>query len=132
MISSTIFTDDKDLAGCLDFLDEIDKAKSIFRQNYISDGERFENDAEQMWHFAMVAMTLEKYSVKKIDINRVIKMALLHDIIEIYSGDTYAYDEAGKATQHQREMEACEKIFGLPVKEKVIYSFAKSQTVTIK
>ncbi len=117
-ISNSNFTENTELASQLDFLYEIDKVKNVIRQNYNSDGIRKENDAEHMWHFAMTAMTLEKYSVKKIDINRVIKMALLHDIIEIYAGDTYAYDEKAKESQHQREMEAAEKIFGmLPKKQ---------------
>ncbi|MBE5759915.1 MAG: HD domain-containing protein [Clostridiales bacterium] len=95
------------------FLQETDKAKEVFRQNYLADGTRRENDAEHMWHFALTAMTLYPYAKKKVDLDRVIKMAILHDIIEVYSGDTYAYDEEAKKSQHAREMEACEKIFGL-------------------
>lgn len=103
----------RDFQKQIEFLKEVDKVKNVFRQNFLADGSRYENDAEHMWHFALTAMTLEEYSNRKFDLNRVIKMALLHDIIEIYAGDTYAYDEAAKETQHIREMEACEKIFGI-------------------
>ena len=77
------------------FLLEIDKMKSIFRQTILIDKSRQENDAEHSWHFAITAMLLYEYSDNsKVDILRVIKMALVHDLVEIYAGDTYAYDVA--------------------------------------
>jgi putative hydrolase of HD superfamily len=77
----------------LEFLMEADKMKSIFRQTLIMDKSRHENDAEHSWHFALIALTLFEYvGYDNVDINRVIKMALLHDLVEIYAGDTFAYD----------------------------------------
>jgi len=97
----------------MEFILEIDKAKTIFRQTYLSDGKRKENDAEHSWHTAVMAFTLAEYFDPEIDVLKVMKMMLMHDIIEIYAGDTYCYDDAGNATKEQREMEAAEKIYSL-------------------
>lgn len=96
-----------------DFIKEIDKEKFISRQTYLTDGKRRENDAEHAWHMALMTVILSEYSNEKIDLLKTITMLLLHDIVEIDAGDTYAYDEDGKKTQHEREVRAAERIFGL-------------------
>jgi len=80
------------LKGQLQFLSEADKMKNIFRQTRLADRSRQENDAEHSWHFALTAMTLFEYcEIEGVDIDRVIKMALVHDLVEIYAGDTFAF-----------------------------------------
>ena len=100
-----------------DFLLEIDKEKTIFRQTYLSDGERKENDAEHSWHMAMMVMLLSEYANEKIDVFHTMKMVLVHDLIEIDAGDTYAYDTAGNATKKERELKAADRIFNLLPKD---------------
>lgn len=97
----------------IDFLIEADKLKNILRRNYISDGSKRENDAEHSWYFSLAAMILSEYSNNKIDIQKIIKMAIIHDIVEIYAGDTFIYDEKAKESQKEREKIAFKKIFGL-------------------
>jgi putative hydrolases of HD superfamily len=97
----------------LDFIIEADKLKNIIRRNYISDGSKRENDAEHSWYFALTALILSEHANNEIDVQKVIKMALIHDIVEIDAGDTFIYDEKGKETQKERERIASEKIFGL-------------------
>lgn len=92
---------------------EIDKEKNVFRQTHISGNGRNENDAEHAWHMAVMAYLLKEYSDEEIDIGRVMLMCLIHDIVEIDAGDTYAYDEKAKATQKEREEAAKERIFSL-------------------
>ena len=92
---------------------EIDKEKNIFRQTHLSGHGRSENDAEHAWHMAVMAYLLREYSNEPIDIGRVMLMCLIHDIVEIDAGDTYAYDNAGLATQKEREAAAKERIFSL-------------------
>lgn len=101
----------------LDFIREIDKEKEIFRQTYLADASRKENDAEHAWHMAIMTMLLSEYANEKIDVLKTVGMLLIHDIVEIDAGDTYAYDEAGKATQHEREQKAAERIYRLLPKE---------------
>lgn len=96
-----------------DFIREIDREKMIGRQTYLSDGIRKENDAEHAWHMAIMTVLLSEYANEKIDVLRTMTMLLIHDIVEIDAGDTYAYDEEGKKTQKQREEKAAERIFGL-------------------
>lgn len=96
-----------------DFILEIDKAKKIFRQTYISGRERRENDAEHSWHIALMAMILSEHANRKIDVLRVVKMLLIHDLVEIDAGDTYAYDEAANADKREREVVAAERILGI-------------------
>ncbi len=108
---------DKRLQKQLDFIREIDKEKEIFRQTYLADASRKENDAEHAWHMAIMTMLLSEYANEKIDVLKTVGMLLIHDIVEIDAGDTYAYDEAGKATQHEREQKAAERIYGLLPKE---------------
>ncbi len=96
----------------MDFILEIDKAKNIFRQTYLADGKRKENDAEHSWHLAMMAFVLSEY-FPKADVCRVMKMVLMHDLVEIYAGDTYCYDTAANMDKAERETAAAEKIYGL-------------------
>ena len=95
------------------FLLEVDKLKQIFRQTYLLDETRKENDAEHSWHFAMFALILVEYAPEPVDILKVIKMALVHDLVEIDAGDTFLYDEAGNADKAEREAKAAERIFAL-------------------
>ena len=97
----------------LEFALEIDKEKNIFRQTHLSGHGRNENDAEHAWHMAIMAYLLREYSNEKVDIARVMLMCLIHDIVEIEAGDTYAYDEEGLKTQKAREDAAKEKIYSL-------------------
>ncbi|MGN0375258.1 MAG: HD domain-containing protein [Butyrivibrio sp.] len=95
------------------FLEEIDKEKNIFRQTYLADGGRKENDAEHSWHMAMMVMLMGEYSNEPIDVLHTMSMALVHDLIEIYAGDTYAYDEAGNSNKKERETAAADRLFAL-------------------
>ena len=97
----------------LEFALEIDKEKNIFRQTHLSGHGRNENDAEHAWHMAIMAYLLREYSNEKVDIAKVMLMCLIHDIVEIDAGDTYAYDEEGVKTQKAREDAAKERIFSL-------------------
>ncbi|MBR1479173.1 MAG: HD domain-containing protein [Lachnospiraceae bacterium] len=97
----------------LDFSLEIDKEKNIFRQTHLSDKGRNENDAEHAWHMAVMAYLLKEYANEKIDISRVMLMCLIHDIVEIDAGDTYAYDKEGIKSQKQRENLAKQRIFSI-------------------
>ena len=102
------------LKSQLHFLTEVDKMKNILRQTYIIDKTRQENNAEHSWHFALTALTLYEYcGIDGVDINRVIKMALVHDLVEIYAGDTPAYDAKGNVDKDEREKEAADKLFSL-------------------
>ena len=112
---------DKTLDQLFDFIREIDKEKFIGRQTYLTDGERKENDAEHAWHMAIMVLLLSGYSNEKIDVLRTISMLLIHDIVEIDAGDTYAYDEEAKKTQKEREEKAAERIFGLLPEEQGNY-----------
>lgn len=96
-----------------DFIREIDKEKFIKRQTYLSDGVNKENDAEHAWHMAIMTLLLGEYAKEEIDVLKTISMLLIHDLVEIDAGDTYAYDEEAKKTQAQREAVAAERIFGL-------------------
>ena len=95
------------------FIMELDKIKKITRQTYLWDGSRKENDAEHSWHLALMAVLLKEYANEEVDLAKVIPMVLLHDLVEIDAGDTYAYDQAGLATQRARETKAADRIFGM-------------------
>ena len=97
----------------LDFSLEIDKEKSIFRQTHLSQHGRNENDAEHAWHMAIMAYLLREYANEEVDIAKVMLMCLIHDIVEIDAGDTYAYDTEGLKTQKAREDLAKERIYSL-------------------
>ena len=108
---------DERLKQQLEFVLEIDKEKNIFRQTHLSGHGRNENDAEHAWHMAIMAYLLREYSNEEIDIARVMLMCLIHDIVEIDAGDTYAYDAAGNETKRARELAAAERIFPILPKE---------------
>ena len=91
----------------------MDKQKNIFRQNHLTDNSRRENDAEHAWHMAVMAYLFREYANEDIDISKVILMCLIHDVVEIEAGDTYAYDEEAKKSQHEREEIAKKHIFGM-------------------
>ena len=95
------------------FIQEIDKEKTIFRQTYLSDASRKENDAEHSWHMAVMAILLAEYSNEKIDVLKTVSMILVHDLVEIYAGDTYAYDTTGNSDKAERELKAADKLFSL-------------------
>ena len=99
------------LERIVEFCRTIDREKFIQRKTYLTDGERLENDAEHAWHLAVMALLLGEYSNAEIDLLRVVSMVLIHDLVEIYAGDTFAYDEAGMKTQKARESAAADKLF---------------------
>ncbi len=95
----------------LGFLLQVDQLKQVFRHTWLLDLSRYENDAEHSWHFALGAVLLAEYAVDNPDMCRVIKMALVHDLVEIEAGDTYAYDDVARQDQAQRERQAAERLF---------------------
>lgn len=103
----------------LQFICEIDKVKNIFRQTYLTQGDRKENDAEHSWHIALMAVILKEY-VPQADVAKVMTMVLIHDLVEIDAGDTYAYDTEGAKTKRARETACAERLFGLLPKEQGI------------
>ncbi|MBO4336961.1 MAG: HD domain-containing protein [Lachnospiraceae bacterium] len=104
---------DERLKKQLDFSLEIDKEKNIIRQTHLSGHGRRENDAEHAWHMAVMAYILREYANEEIDLGKTMLMCLIHDIVEIDAGDTYAYDPEGKKTQKEREEAAKERIYSL-------------------
>ena len=104
---------DERLKKQMDFLLEADKLKFITRQTYLSDGKRKENDGEHSWHLALMAVLLSEYSNEKIDLVKVITMVLIHDMVEIDAGDTYAYDAVGNQSKREREVKAADRIFNI-------------------
>ena len=104
---------DERLQKQLDFILEIDKEKNIFRQTHLSGHGRNENDAEHAWHMAIMAYLLQEYSNEKIDVALVMLMCLIHDVVEIDAGDTYAYDAEGLKTQKAREEAAKERLYSM-------------------
>lgn len=105
----------------IQFLVEIDKVKNIFRQTYLADGKRKENDAEHSWHIALMAFVLKEYVKEPIDVMKVMLMVLIHDLVEIDAGDTYAYDSVGAVDKREREEKAADRIFGLLPKDQGSY-----------
>lgn len=97
----------------LQFILEIDKLKLILRQTLLTDGSRRENSAEHSWHLAMMAILLAEYAPTQIDVLRVIKMLLVHDLVEIDAGDTFCYDVQSNENKAMREAEAANRLFGL-------------------
>lgn len=96
----------------MDFLFEIDKMKDIFRQSLVVSGKREENDAEHSWHMALVALTIKEYFKGEIDLEKSLKMILIHDLVEIYAGDTPAFGEV-RPDKEDEEVKAAKKIFSL-------------------
>ncbi len=97
----------------LAFLLEIDKAKSIFRQSYLADASRKENDAEHMWHLALFVLVLAEHAREPIDVTRVLQMVLIHDIVEIDAGDVFVYDDVARQSKARLEQAAAERLYGL-------------------
>lgn len=102
----------------LKFSAEIDKMTSIIRRTSLVDRSRRENDAEHSWHIATMALLFEEYATEPVDVSRVVKMCVVHDLIEIYAGDTFAYDEKGNEDKAERENQAADKLFSqLPAEQ---------------
>lgn len=101
----------------LDFIVELDRLKQIVRQTYLADGSRLENDSEHSWHLALMCAVLAEYSNEPIDVLKTMTMVIIHDVVEIDAGDTYAYDSAGNKTKRDREVKAANRLFGLLPKE---------------
>ena len=105
--------DNERLRKQIDFILEADKEKEIYRQTHITGYKRRENDAEHAWHMAIMVYLLREYANKPFDVARAMIMALIHDVVEIDAGDTYAYDEEAKKSQAEREARAAKRIFGM-------------------
>lgn len=103
------------------FIVEIDKVKNIFRQTPLADGNRKENDAEHSWHIAVMAMILKEYAEEEVDVLKVMMMVLIHDLVEIDAGDTYAYDAVGATSQREREIKAADRIFSILPEDQAAY-----------
>ncbi|PTY05809.1 phosphohydrolase [Opitutaceae bacterium EW11] len=102
------------LAQQIQFIAEVDRLKNIFRQTLVTTDRRRENDAEHSWHLTLAAIVLAEHAnVPNVNLLRVIKMLIIHDLVEIDAGDTFAYDTARMADQHEREAKAADRIFGL-------------------
>lgn len=102
------------LASQLKFLAAADGLKSVQRQTWLLDKTRQENSAEHSWHFALMAMTLfEHCGIEGVDLNRVIKMAIVHDLVEVYAGDAPAFDKSAQVGKEAKEQAAADKLFGL-------------------
>lgn len=97
----------------MEFMAEVDKLKKIGRQSYLTDSSRKENDAEHSWHLAMMAVFLSEYAKEDVDVLHVISMVLIHDLVEIDAGDTYAYDTEGNKSKRAREEKAADRIFNI-------------------
>ncbi|MCD8489282.1 MAG: HD domain-containing protein [Desertifilum sp.] len=95
------------------FIIEIDKLKQVLRQTLLTDGSRRENSAEHSWHIALMAVILQEYAPPEVDILHVIKLLLIHDLVEIDAGDTFCYDDRGNLDKAEREIKAAERLFGL-------------------
>lgn len=106
------------------FILEVDKLKTIYRQSLITDASRFENDAEHSWHLALMAFLLSEYTDEKVDLLKVMKMVLMHDIVEIDAGDTYCYDEQAKLDKREREEKCAERVFSMLPEEQAREMFA--------
>jgi 5'-deoxynucleotidase YfbR-like HD superfamily hydrolase len=101
----------------LEFILEIDRLKSVLRQSYLIDSDRHENSAEHSWHLAVAAMVLAEHAKEKIDVGKVTRLVLVHDLVEIDAGDTFIYDDAANVGKAAREQEAANRLFGLLPKE---------------
>jgi putative hydrolase of HD superfamily len=97
----------------INFIVETDKLKSIIRQNYLADSSRKEDDADHSWHLALMCAVLSEYANEDINVVKTMIMVLIHDIVEIDAGDTYAYDEQANVSKRDRELAAADRIFKL-------------------
>jgi len=105
---------DNRLEHQIGFILEVDKIKNVFRQTFLTDGSRKENDAEHSWHLALMAVLLKEHAAEPdLDLQRVVKMVLVHDIVEIDAGDTFCYDDKGALDKREREEAAADRIFGM-------------------
>ncbi len=109
----TFFQASPRLAQQLAFILEVDRLKSVMRQSRLISDERYENSAEHSWHLALMVMILAEYANEPVDLLRTIKMVLIHDIVEIDAGDTFAYDSEGALDKEEREQQAAARLFGL-------------------
>lgn len=107
------FLGNRRLMEQLAFVLEVEKLKTVLRKTPLLDRSRVENDAEHTWQLALMAMVLSEHSSQPVDLLHVIKMLLIHDIVEIDAGDTFAYDSVGRATQVERELKAADRIFAI-------------------
>lgn len=105
----------------LKFTAEIDKMTSVLRRTVLLDKSRRENDAEHSWHIAVMALLFEEYASEPVDIGHAIKMCVVHDLIEIYAGDTFAYDVEGNKSKAEREEKAADRLFALLPEEQGAY-----------
>lgn len=104
---------DEKLQKQLSFIVEIDKVKNVMRRTLLIDGSRRENDAEHSWHLAIMALLLTEYADdKNFTLDKVLKMVILHDLVEIYAGDTFAFDVQGNLEKEEKEKKAADKLFG--------------------
>ncbi|OLF05050.1 phosphohydrolase [Actinophytocola xinjiangensis] len=104
---------DERLAAQLGFLIEVDRLKTVLRQSPLAAARRRENDAEHSWHLALMVILLAEYADEPIDVGRTMRLVVVHDLVEIYAGDTPLYDQEGALTQAAREQEAAGRLFGL-------------------
>lgn len=102
----------------MEFIVKLDQMKTVLRQTKLIGSEQREDDAQHSWHISVMTMVLSNYADENIDSSKVIKMLLIHDLVELYAGDTFCYDEKGNEDKLAREMEAAEKIFGMLDEEK--------------
>lgn len=108
-----LYMKDKRLEDQIKFIVEIDRLKRIFRQNVVIGTTEQENDAEHSWHMAVMAILLSEYASEEINILRVLKMILIHDLVEIHAGDTFCYDEKGNVDKFEREQKSANQLFNL-------------------
>ena len=101
------------LADQVAFVLEVDRLKSVLRRGYVAEGSRLENTAEHSWTLALMALVLAEHAAEPVDVARVVKMVVIHDIVEVDAGDTYIYDEAGRVDKVAREERAADRLFGL-------------------
>lgn len=113
--------ENKRLQRQMNFILEVDKEKEIFRQTYLADASRKENDAEHAWHMALMALLLQEYSNEPIDIAKTVLMILIHDVVEIDAGDTYAYGDPLESSKREREVAAAERLFNLLPEDQARY-----------
>ncbi len=121
-IDDFVSSDDDRLDKLLRFSAEIDKMTAVLRRTVLIDKSRRENDAEHSWHIAVMAMMFEEYFNGKVDIGRAVRMCVVHDLVEIYAGDTFAFDKKGNEDKEERERAAADKLFlQLPEEQAVMF-----------
>jgi putative hydrolases of HD superfamily len=101
------------LADQLAFVLEVDRLKSVIRRGYLADGSRRENTAEHSWTLALMALVLAEHAAEPVDVATIVRMVVIHDLVEVDAGDTYVYDDAGRAAKDARERAAADRLYGL-------------------